>query len=137
MPGSCVRFPEADVDVELGRDMGSRVAGGGRIWGPSSIVGCGICAKLIGLLGSGWMTVPCVGGVLSREFAIVVSVERGQDNVDESQGNRRRDWSWLKVVKDLKARSPCWKVVCRDGRFVKCAVLSMIVLDKKGDGDGA
>lgn len=36
MPGSCVRFAEADVEVELGRDIGSSM-GGGRICGPSSI----------------------------------------------------------------------------------------------------
>lgn len=38
MPGRCVKDADADVDVELGREIGSRV-GGGRICGPSSMAG--------------------------------------------------------------------------------------------------
>lgn len=38
MPGSCVRLAEADVEVELGLEIGS-IEGGGSICGPSSIVG--------------------------------------------------------------------------------------------------
>lgn len=43
-----MRDADAEVDVELGREIGSRV-GGGRICGPSSMVYCEIEGTLLGI----------------------------------------------------------------------------------------